>query len=107
MALVLYKGVAWRRRITVTREDTGDAVDLTGLDVALNIKRRSGEAALISLAVGTGITLLAQSGATVGMADVEVPADDSVGLEVAAHVFVVLVDDQIALPPTKLPVRAV
>jgi len=107
MAFVLYKGIDWRRRITVVDEDTGLPTDLTGKDIRLQLSRRTSEPVLIELAVDTGITLLAQSGATLGMADIEIDAALTPTLEVANHVIAVLVDGQVVIAPTKLPVRDV
>lgn len=106
MAFVLYKGIEWTRRITVTDDDTGERTDLTGLTVVFQLRRRTSETALIDLTVGDGITLLAQSGDTLGQADVVIDGADSALLEVASHVVAVLVDGDVALPPLKLPVRA-
>lgn len=105
MANVLYKGIAWQRRLTVTDAD-GVAVDLTGKDVVLELRRHAGDAALLSLSVGSGITLLAQSGATLGQADLVIGAGQSTDFDVAAHRYAVLVDDQVVTPPTKLLVFA-
>jgi hypothetical protein len=103
----LYKGVEWRRVITVTEEDTGDAVDLTGLDIVLTLKRRGSEAALVTVTDGDGITLQTQSGDTVGMANIVIEASATLGLESAAHQISVLVDDQVVVPPFKVQVRDV
>jgi hypothetical protein len=106
MAFVLYKNIEWTRRLTVTDDDTGERTDLTGLTIAVQLRRRTGEAALIELTVGDGVTLLAQSGSTLGQADVTIAADDSTDLDVASHVISVLVEGDVALPPLKLPVRS-
>lgn len=105
MAFVLYKGIEWRHRVTVT-DDTGTRTNLTGKDLRLQLRRRTGEALLLEIAVGTGITLLTQSGDTLGQADIVIAANASTGLEVASHVLVMLLDAQVVLAPTKLPVRA-
>lgn len=102
---VLYKGIEWRRRITVV-DAAGAAVDLTGKAIKLQLRRRTTEAALIERTVGSGITLLTQSGATLGQADAVIAANLTTGLEVAGHVYNVLIDDQVALGPTKLAVRS-
>jgi hypothetical protein len=106
MAFVLYKGIEWRRRITVTDDDTGARTNLTGKTIEVHLRRRTGEATLIELTVGSGITLLTQSGATEGQADLVIQAASSTSLEVASHVICVLVEGQIAMRPTKLPVSA-
>ena len=53
------------------------------------------------------IDLVADTGATKGMADLELAGAASADLEVANHVISLLIEGQVALPPTKLPVRAV
>jgi len=105
MAFILYKGIDWTRRLVITDEDTGLPSDITGLDIEVTVKRRSPDAALVTLTVGDGVVLCAQAGATLGMADVTILGADSVGLEAANHVIAVLVDDQVTIPPLKLPVR--
>lgn len=107
MAFQLFKGIAWTRRLTVTDEATGGRIDLTGRTVQLTLKRRSSEAALITLSEGDGIELLAQTGDTEGQADVTITGDQSGGLEAANHVIAVLVDGRVVVPPLKLPVRDV
>ena len=106
MAHVLYKGIEWRRRITVTDDDTGARTNLTGKTVVFELRKRTGEAVLISKSVGAGITLLTQSGATLGQADLVIASGDSASLDVGTHVIAVLVDSQVVMAPLKLPVRA-
>lgn len=107
MAFVLFKGIDWNRRIVITDEDTGLPSDLTGIQVAVTLKRRSSDAALVILAVGSGVTLCTQSGATLGMADVTIVGGLTATLDAANHVITVLVDGQVAIAPTKLAVRDV
>jgi hypothetical protein len=106
MAFVLYKGIEWRRRITVTDDDTGNRTDLTGKTIAFQLRRRTDDAVIFEKTASSGITLLTQSGDTLGQADLVVASEDSTSLEVASHVCCVLVEGQVVLPPTKLPVRA-
>jgi hypothetical protein len=106
MAHVLYKGIEWRRRFTLVDNDTGARTDLTGKTIVFELRRRSGESTLVSLAVGSGITLLTQSGNTLGQADLAIPAGSSNALEAASHVYTMKVDGQVVLEPTKLPVRS-
>lgn len=105
MAHVLYKGVDWRRTLTIT-DDTGARVNLDGKAVVFQLRRRTGEAALISLGVGTGITLAAQTGETLGECEVLIDGAASASLEVANHFVCAFVEGQVALAPLKLPVRA-
>ncbi len=107
MALVLYTGIDWRRRITVTTESTGEPVDLTGLSIDFILRRRASDPALIELSVGSGIELLEQDGATLGKADIEIEGAATEDFEAGSCRFVVLVEDQIVLGPLKLPVRPV
>jgi len=108
MAFILYKGIAWTRRFTSTDDDTGERSDLTGLTITATVKRRSSEAALLTLTVGDGITLLDQEvPATAGQFDLTIPGEDSADLNVAAHVFAIIIDGDVAYPPKKLPVNAV
>lgn len=103
MSLVLYKGVDFRRRVTITDLQTGSRANLDGRVVKLQLRRRVGEAALIEVTASP----LAQSGDTLGQADVQIDAAASAILEApASHYICVLVDDQVAMAPTKLPVRA-
>lgn len=102
----LFKGIEWRGTLTAVDAD-GAAVDLTGKTIALTLKRRSTEAALVTLTVGDGITLQAQSGATLGKADLVIAAGDSVAWESAKHQLAVIIDDQVAMEPTKISVRDV
>jgi hypothetical protein len=106
MSHVLYKGIEWRRRFTLVDNDTGARTNLTGKTIVFELRRRTGEATLVSLSVGSGITLLTQSGTTLGQADLAIPAPSSTSLEVASHVYSMKVDDQVVLEPTKVPVRA-
>ncbi len=107
MSFVIYREVDWNRRLVIVDEDTDLPADLTGLTIEVTLKRRSTEAALITLTVGDGITLCDQTGDTLGMADLLIAGADSVDLEAANHVIAVLIDDQVVIPPTKLPVRIV
>ncbi len=106
MTQIIYKGIEWRRQVEIA-DANGAAVDLTGRDLVLQIRRRTSYPVLFELTVGDGITLLTQSGDTLGKANIALPAEDSATLEAAAHVFVVLLDDQVVLAPTKATVRAI
>lgn len=64
--------------LTVT-DDDDDAIDITGLGIELEIKSALGAAdpATIRKTVGAGITLLTQSGDTLGQATIEIDSTDS------------------------------
>lgn len=62
--------------LTVTGAD-GLPQDLTGLGVEFRLENLAG--AVVSKTVGAGITLLAQSGATLGQATVSVDGVDTAG----------------------------
>ena len=102
MAFVLYKGIDWTRRITVTDDASGDAVDLGGKTVLVQLRRRPGDPVVATATVA----LLTQSGETLGQADVTIAGADSAALTVGHHCICVLVDGDVVLPPLKLPVRA-
>lgn len=102
--MVLYKGIEWRRRITVTDDDTGLPTDLTGKSVVFELRRRSSESPLVTLSVGSGITLLDQD-TSPGQTDLVLSAVSSATLVAASHVIRILVDDQVVYPPTKLTVH--
>lgn len=65
------------------------------------------------LTVGSGITLLTQSGGTLGQATIDISGSQSNELGDAGHVFTVLVTPQgetvpqVAIEPTKIAVRRV
>ena len=96
---IIHKGVEWRRRLTVTNDDTGEATaDLSTLTVEL--RRRATDANLQSYTVGSGLTLGAA-----GVADLAIPAVDSAPLETAGHVLRVLLEDQVVLDWIRVSVR--
>jgi hypothetical protein len=101
---VIHKGIDWRQTLTVV-DAAGDAEDLTGLTIVLELRRHTPDANILTLTVGDGITLQAQSGATLGLADVQLDAADSVALESANHVMRVLIDAQVAMDWVKVTVR--
>lgn len=110
--LTVYRGVAWQRLLTVTRDDTGAGKDLTGATIEFNARRDFGDAIDdFTLTVGSGITLLAQSGDTLGQATVDISTIISSGLEIENYVCRVTVHPsgedtpQVVIPWTKLPVR--
>lgn len=105
MAFVLFKGIEWRRRLTVTDGGTTTRTDLTGKTIAVQLRRHTGEAAAIELTNGSGVTLLDQV-TSPGLADVVIAADLSTDLEVGNYTIVVLLDGQVVLSPLKLPVRS-
>jgi hypothetical protein len=105
MAFVLYKGVEWSWRGTITDDADGTRTNLTGLAVTLELRRRSTENPILTLSIGSGVTLLTQSGPTLGQCDFVIGAAQSVDFAARNHHIVVKVDGEIALAPLKLPVR--
>ena len=110
--LTVYKGVLWQRTLTVTRDDTGAGKDLTAATIEVLVKRDyDDDAAAFTLGVGTGVTLLAQTGATLGQATVEISTVISADLNTENYVFRISVQPsgevtpQIVIPWRKLPVR--
>lgn len=110
--LTVYKGLAWQRLLTVTNRDTGAAVDLTGATIILIARRDyTDEVDAFTLEVGSGITLLTQSGDTLGQATVDISSLISSGLAVENYAIRVTVQPagedtpQIVIPWRKLPVR--
>lgn len=100
----IHKGIDWRQTLTVLDED-GVAEDLTGLSIVVELRRVSSAANLLTLTVGAGITLQTQSGATTGLADVQLDGADSASLNSANHVLRVLIEDQVAMDWVKVAVR--
>lgn len=105
----IYRGLDWQRTLTVTKESDGTARDLTGATVTFSLKRHTTDAAaLVTLTVGSGITLLTQSGATLGQATVFLAAT---AIDPGNYIFDVHVTPagetvpQMAIPPTKIAVR--
>jgi hypothetical protein len=67
--LTVMKGESFSRVVTVVDYDNdGELQDLTGATIELQVKALAGAAdpAIISLSVGSGITILTQSGDTLG-----------------------------------------
>lgn len=113
--ITIQRGYDWTRTLTVTYPEghasAGDGVNLTGATIVAKIKRRHDDPdpALIELSVGSGITLAAQSGATLGQATLFVSAAASLNLSAANHVISVYVTPsggviQTAIDRQKLPV---
>lgn len=109
-------------RLTVVQSSDGERKDLTGVGLEFQIKAADGDAdpPLVSKSVGSGITLLPQTGTTLGQADIEVlstdtgPANASWPTAPPDGVFrydVVLIDTDTRryyiVPPSDFHVRAV
>lgn len=110
--LTIYKGVTWEHTLTVTKESDGLPRDLTGAAIVFTALRRGvGGAPQISLSVGSGITLLTQSGATLGQATVRIEGAASALLAAGMYTYAVRVTPQgeitpqIAIRPTAIAVR--
>lgn len=108
MSEVLYKGIEWRRRITVTEVDGTTRTNLTGKVLKLEVKAESTDAAtLLTITSGGAITHLTQSGATEGQADAVIStAAQSVLTAETSPVFRVLLDDQVVRAWDFLEVQA-
>lgn len=112
MSSTIYKGHTWKRRLTVTNAKDGSPYDITGAAISFRGKFRTSDAvAVIDFSVGSGITILAQSGATLGQADILLPGTDSAGFAVDSLIcaaVVTLTDDvepKIVLPPFRVSIR--
>lgn len=100
----LFKGFDWVTFVTVT-EPSGSCTSLTGLDLRLQLRRRTGQPVLVELNVGSGITLRAQSGDTLGQADIVLAGADSLDLAAGSHVVSMLLEGVVVMPPTFVQVR--
>jgi hypothetical protein len=71
--LTIVKGTTYEFPVTVTDEVSGAPIDLTGASLYVTVKQRPDDAdpGLCQLSVGSGITVLAQSGGTLGQANVK------------------------------------
>jgi hypothetical protein len=71
--LTITQGDSYQFPITVSDEDTGQAIDITSGSLYCTVKQQMSDAdpGLCQLTEGSGITLRTQSGATLGMADIK------------------------------------
>ena len=74
--LNIAQGTTYTFPVTATDETTGQPIDLTGKTLYCTVKVNPSDAdpGLVQLSVGSGITLRAQAGATLGMCDVKFSA---------------------------------
>jgi hypothetical protein len=110
-SLTIFKGRTWQRRLTVLDRNTGLPVPIAGATIEFRVKKftHDPDPPLISLGVGTGITLL-NSGAggqalleVLDTASAVIPEDVYIG-----SVIVTLNGDtlpHVVVPPFKLPIR--
>jgi hypothetical protein len=77
----IVRGETLVRTVTVTDED-GEPIDITGAAVEFQVKAEPGDAfpTLIAKAVGSGIVISAQAGASLGQAVVTIPATETAAL---------------------------
>ncbi len=70
--LTITQGDTYEFPVTVTDQVSGAPIDLTGASLYLTVKQRPSDAdpGLCQLTIGQGITLLTQSGGTLGQANV-------------------------------------
>ena len=88
----IVKGVSKTLRLTVT-DDDGARVDLTGATIYFCVKKTKADLTLeIALVSPTNIVILAQTGATLGQADIDLLPGDTSGLPVGQHVYDVWVE---------------
>lgn len=90
--LYLLAGESRVLRVTV-EDETGARINLTGATIEFQVKAALGGAdpALISKFVSSGITILPQSGETVGQADIELLSEDTAALSGTYYYDVVVV----------------
>ncbi len=85
----IIRGVSKTFRLTVT-DDASDRVDLTGSTVYFRVKQTIDDATTEiakSSAIPAEVTLLAQSGSTLGQADIFLQPGDTSALPVGKHVY--------------------
>lgn len=109
----IFKGEDKTYRLTITDADN-ERVDITGFALQFEVKLDVGDAdpAIISKTVGAGITILTQSGSTLGQATVEVDSADTSPLAVVVHKYDVVAVDlagerHVVVPPSDFDVRDV
>lgn len=108
--LTIYKNRTWTRRITFYR--AGVPVDITGWTIELTIKQRTNDPdpPKAERTVGSGITLLAQSGDTLGQADARFNVGD-VTCDAGSYIVDVAADPNDgtgkheAIPPQRISIR--
>lgn len=109
-----YRGETIQKLLTVATD--GELRDLTSAGLELEVKALPGNAdpALISLAIGSGIELRSQSGATLGQADITITSAQVDGLAPGVYWYDVVAIlpgtpaiRKYVVPPTKVIVAAV
>jgi len=109
----VYKGESKTLLLTISDSD-GVRLDITGFTIEFQVKLKDGDAdpPLISKSVGSGITILTQSGGTLGQATVKIDSADTTGLTAQKHRYDVIVidlvgDRQVVVPPSNFWVKEV
>lgn len=94
MAIAILRGNDRTFKLTV-KDSTGTAVDITGYTIEFQVKLLLDDLdpPLISKSVSSGITILTQTGSTLGQATIELTPSDTANLETKPHVFDVVVVD--------------
>ena len=110
MSATIYQGQTWNRRLVVTNLIDGLAYNLTGAANEFRMRRYPTDAApVVDLTIGNGITLLTQSGATLGMADIDLGAAATAALAPDGYVAAVIVTiagkNFVVVPPYRQIVR--
>jgi hypothetical protein len=110
---VIYKGEDKSYLLTVVDEN-GDRVDITAFSIEFEVKPAAGDAdpATIAKSVGLGITILAQSGGTLGQAQIDINPSDTNGIAALLYKYDVVVIDttaerHVVIPPSTFEVREV
>lgn len=103
-----FAGETIEQTLTVVDEDSGDRTDLTSaVSIAFKVRTTEGGAdpALITLGIGTGVTLEPQSGLTIGQAKIVFTAPAAGTYWYHAEVTMPGPKMFVAVPPTKFIVR--
>lgn len=113
MSITIYKGNSKSWILTV-KDSTQSPIDITGYTLEFQVKGAVDDAdpALISKSVGSGITILTQSGATLGQAQIDVIPADTANLETRVHYYDVVGVDGSSnryhlIAPDKFEIRGV
>jgi hypothetical protein len=113
---VWHRGTTIEYVLTVSSNGTADDLSLaTSLELQLKAEVDGADPALVSLGIGTGITLRTQSGTTLGMADVVIPYTALASVADGTYWMDVVVTysgspnpiRRLVIPPTKVMVRGV
>ncbi len=109
----IFKGEDKTYRLTIFDADL-DPVDISGFLVEFEVKVNTGDEdpAVIEKSVGSGITILAQSGLTLGQAVIEIDPSDTSGITALIYKYDVVTIDttgerHVVIPPSNFVVKEV